>query len=84
MTTEQRFQIGTRYLTRGSNPRKPPLVHTVVDVHRTFNSRGELVKLRYVSEHIFCGETIKEFDVCDTTIARGDPMAPELNGNAPC
>lgn len=66
-STDQRFPIGTQYLTRG----KHPLLCTVVDVLRTYNSRGDLVRLRYVATHQFCGQTVTDGDVCDTTIARG-------------
>lgn len=66
-SSDQRFPIGTRYLTRG----KHPLLCTVVDVLRTYNSGGDLVRLRYVATHQFCGQTVTDSDVCDTTIARG-------------
>ena len=51
MAIEQRFAIGTKYKTRGKAPR----ICTEVDVLRTYNSAGELVKLRYVSQHEFLG-----------------------------
>ena len=41
--------IGKQYLTRG----KYPKICTVVDVHTTCNQKGEIVKVRYVSEHVF-------------------------------
>lgn len=61
-----RFQIGQKYSPIGKN-----YVCTVVDIHKTFNSKGELVKTRYVSEHDFCGQVVKDYDVVDATIARG-------------
>lgn len=64
---EQRFNIGTQYLTRGKVKR----LCTVVDVHRTYNSKNELVKLRYVSTHQFMGQLMTDNDVVDTTIAMG-------------
>lgn len=69
MTTAQRFAIGTKYTTRGANPR----LCTVVDVLRTYNSAGDLVRLRYVSTHEFLGQTLENGDVTDTTIAMGNP-----------
>lgn len=65
--TEPRFSIGTQYLTRGKHPR----LCTVTDVLRTYNSAGELVRLRYVATHEFMGQTLTDSDVCDTTIAMG-------------
>lgn len=68
MTIEQRFEIGTKYKTRGKAPR----ICTVIDVLRTYNSIGQLVKLRYVSQHEFLGQLVTDWDVVDATIAIGE------------
>jgi hypothetical protein len=62
-----RFEIGTRFKTRGKHPR----ICTVTDILRTYNSKGELVAIRYVAEHEFCGQVVTERDVCETTVAMG-------------
>lgn len=67
MATEPRFPIGTQFKTRGKHPR----VCTVVDIHRTYNAQGALVKVRYVATHEFLGQTVTDSDVVDATIARG-------------
>jgi hypothetical protein len=67
MVIEQRYPIGTQYRTRGKAPR----LCTVTDIYRTFNSAGELVRLRYVATHDFCGQTLTEIDVVQTTIDMG-------------
>lgn len=59
--------IGTKYKTRGKHPK----ICTVVDVLKTYNGAGELVKLRYVSEHDFCGQMVTDSDVVIVTIQRG-------------
>lgn len=64
MTT--RFAIGTKFNTRGKNPR----LCTVVDILRTYNNADELVEIRYLATHEFCGQTITE-KVVGTTIAMG-------------
>jgi hypothetical protein len=64
-TTE--YPLGTQYLEHGKHPN----LCTVVDVWKTYNSAGELVRLRYVTEHTFCGQTVKNNDVVAVTIARG-------------
>jgi len=62
-----RFKIGTTYqLPR----RQHGLVCTIVDIHTTTNAAGEIVRIRYVASHEFCGQTVFDYDVCDTTIAR--------------
>ncbi len=60
------YPIGTKYTTKGKHPQEC----TVVDIHKTYNLDGELVKLRYVSTHVFCGQTVTDTDVVSTTIAR--------------
>lgn len=62
-----RFQIGQQFNTRGKFPR----LCTVVDILTTYNSKGELVKLRYVAIHTFMGQVVTESDVVETTIAMG-------------
>lgn len=63
-----RFKIGTTYKPIG---RKHASVCTIVDIHTTTNAAGEIVRIRYVASHEFCGQTVFEYDVGDTTIARG-------------
>lgn len=79
MTTPPRFTIGQQFVTRGHAPR----LCTVTEILRTYNSRGDLVKVRYVATHTFMGETLVDHDVVETTIAMGfiggsvPPMGPE-------
>lgn len=61
------FPIGTRYVTRGRAPRECE----VVDVLKTYNSAGDLVKVRYVSRHMLMGREIIDHDVPGTTIKMG-------------
>lgn len=63
-----RFKIGQKYIPVGD---KNKAIHTVVDIHTTMNSAGEVVRLRYVSTHEFCGQMVTDYDVSDTRIARG-------------
>jgi hypothetical protein len=70
MSNENRealFSIGTKYKTRGKYPR----VCTVVDILKTYNCKGELVQIRYVSQHDFAGQVVTDRDVCETTIKMG-------------
>ena len=66
------YPIGTRFTPIGKNRAE----HTVVDIHRTFNSRGELVNLFYFSTHICCGPTVTNYEIPAATIARGNPILP--------
>lgn len=61
------FEIGQTYMTRGKVKR----LCTVVDIHKTYNAAGELVKIRYVSTHEFMGQTVTEHDVVGVTIQMG-------------
>jgi len=62
------YPIGTRFETRG---RRHPRLSTVVDVLRTYNSKGELVRVRYVATHELAGRLVTDYDVVATTIAKG-------------
>lgn len=69
------YPIGTQFKTHG----KQPHVCTVIDILKTHNDAGELVRTRYVATHEFCGQTVTDRDVCDVTIARGfisNPFPP--------
>lgn len=68
LVSEPRFKIGTKFKKVG---RKHAQVETVVDIWKTYNSKGELVKVNYVSEHDFLGQKLYDHSVIDTTIARG-------------
>ena len=61
------YAIGTRFKTRGKHPR----ICEVTDVLKTYNNKGELVKVRYEAEHLFAGQYVKDHDVVAATIAMG-------------
>ena len=63
MTLTPRFPIGTKFLSSGKD------VCTVVDILKTYNNAGELVRIRYVAAHPFMGQDVYDYDVVDTTIA---------------
>lgn len=62
---EPRFEIGTDFY----NAKRQRC--TVVDILRTYNWKDELVAVRYVAAHQFCGQTVIDRDVLDITIAKG-------------
>ena len=66
------YPIGTKF-TRATGPRatrKRRTEETVVDVHTTTNAAGEVVSVRYVCTHEFCGQTVTDYDVPTATIGR--------------
>ena len=54
-------------MTRHKNPK----LCVIIDIYKTYNSKNELVKINYVSEHEFLGQKIRDYNVVDTTIAIG-------------
>ena len=64
---EPKYPIGTKFKTRHKHPK----FCTVVDIHKTYNSKNELVKVRYVTTHEFLGQTVTDHDITETTIAMG-------------
>jgi hypothetical protein len=65
MTTE--YPIGTQYKTGD----KRADLCTVTDILKTYNSKGDLVKMCYVSTHEFCGQAVTNYEVPSASIARG-------------
>ena len=62
-----KYPVGTKFVPR----RKHRIVHEVIDYHVTRNLGGIVVKERYVTSHMFCGQEVIDYDVIETTIARG-------------
>lgn len=61
------YPIGTKFKTRHKTPR----LCTVIDILKTYNSKGELVAVRYVAAHEFLGQTVVDRDIVGTTIKMG-------------
>jgi hypothetical protein len=61
-----RFKIGTTFKPIGKG-----YVCTVTDILTTLKSSGEVHRVCYVATHLFCGQTVSNFDVPEATIARG-------------
>jgi|JI10StandDraft_1071094.scaffolds.fasta_scaffold1083636_2 hypothetical protein len=66
-TLQARFSIGDTFKTRGRHPR----LCTILDILRTYNSNGELVRVRYVASHKLNGQVIMDYDVCETSVLMG-------------
>jgi hypothetical protein len=64
---EPRYPIGLKFKPRGKHAQ----VHTITDILRTYNAAGELVAVRYVTEHTLAGHVITSRDICETTILMG-------------
>lgn len=73
MKMSHKFPIGTVFKTRS----KSPLICTVVDQLTTTNSKGEVTSERYVATHNFCGQTVSDNNVVETTIAMGLVSLPD-------
>lgn len=67
MNADQRFPVGTQFMTRGKAGR----LCTVTDFHVTRNLAGDVVKVRYVATHPLMGQEITDSDVPETTVAMG-------------
>lgn len=65
------FCIGLEFIRHYADSLR---VRTIVDIHTTRNHAGEIVKIAYVTEHDFCGQTVRESDVPEATIARSEKL----------
>ena len=61
------YPTGTQFLSWGRNKK----LCTVVDKLTTTNRAGDVVQVRYVATHEFCGQTVTNHDVPASSIARG-------------
>ena len=65
---EPRYQIGQQFV-RYSSKRKD--IETIIDIHVTTSTlTGEVVKVRYAASHDFMGQSLVDYDICESTIAR--------------
>lgn len=61
-----KYKIGQKYISRG----KAKHECEIIDIHKTYNYKGELVKIRYVSAHKLLGQTVVDYDVVEASITR--------------
>lgn len=61
------IKIGMKFIRVGTKRKD---IETIVDIYKTYNSKGELVKTEYVTEHLFMGQTMRN-TVNVVTIQRG-------------
>jgi len=64
---QPQYRVGTKFKTRGRHPREC----TVIDIWKTYNTAGELVRIRYVATHEIMSRLVIDYDVLETTIAMG-------------
>ncbi len=62
-----KFAIGQCFKTQGKHPK----VCKIIDIHKTYDSQGKLVKFRYVATHEFVGQILTDYEVVEATVARG-------------
>jgi len=63
---QAKYKIGLKFI-RYSNKRKD--IETINDILTTRNSKNEIVKIIYLTNHVFCGQTINA-EIPASTIAR--------------
>ena len=66
MLQANKILIGTKFIKRG----KRNDVCKVIDIYKTFDSDGLLVKTSYLCQHDFMGQKVRH-EECAVTIQRG-------------
>jgi len=69
MLQKQDIKVGQKFKTRGKFPRECE----VIDILKTYNLSGDLVKTEYLCQHEFMGQMLKHTE-CAVTIQRGAIM----------
>lgn len=69
MIRKEDIKIGLQF-TRPRAKRKD--VETITDVLKTYNSKGELVRTRYVATHEFMGQQVTDGDIVIVSIQRAE------------
>lgn len=64
---EHKYPIGTQYMTRGKHPN----LCTVTDQLTTTNAAGDVIKIRYIATHDFCGQSVMDEDVLEIAVSMG-------------
>lgn len=67
ITRTPQYAIGQRFTIKRKGSSRE---YEIVDILRTFNSKDELVRFRYVAVFYLMGQPVHDYDVCETTIAR--------------
>ena len=62
-----KYKIGQQFTLKRKHSKQE---RTIVDIHVTRNTSDEVVKIRYVTEHLFLGQVVTDEDVVSATIAR--------------
>ena len=62
------YEIGTKFIKRYGNTERELEVE---DILKTYNSKNELVSIKYVCFYKFLGQKVYDYDVCGTSIFRG-------------
>ena len=65
---KENIKVGTQFIRRGTKRKD---VETVIDIYKTYNLAGELVKTRYVATHDLLGQTVTDRDIVAPTIQMG-------------
>jgi len=70
MIPKKDIKIGLEFIPIGKK-RKP---YKLIDIYKTYNSKNEIVKTRYVCEYYFVGQKVTDYDICIVTIQRAEKI----------
>lgn len=62
-----KYKIGQKFTVKRPKYERH---YEIVDIWITTNSAGEVVKMRYVAQHMLMGQVVTDYDVVETTISR--------------
>lgn len=73
MIPKEEIKIGLSYIPR-TGKRKDKTVYTIEDIYKTYNSKNELVKTRFISSYNYIGQKLINYDTCIVTIQMAEKI----------
>ena len=65
-----KYPIGTKFIRRNRNA----VIETISEIYITRNSKGGFISLRYEATHLLLGQIVTDYDILETSIARGEVL----------
>ena len=73
MIDKKYIKIGLQFIPI-TGRKKAKTIYTIEDIYKTYNSKNELVKTRYVTSKNYIGQKLLNYDTSIVTIQRSEKI----------